>query len=152
VRGISTLFSLDNDDYSVRFPKTFVWPDPHSVDRLQYLIDHQEDTNLVYQQMPKWRSNSVLIESFRSIGGNLQADLYIQDNRAIGEITNSTKYTIKDVWLLLDYQDKKIDIKVGDLKPNERRKVSANVTSSKESFVKESLKGRKYSLYRFAKK
>lgn len=76
--------------------------------------------------------------------------MFIQDNQVIGEITNSTKYAIKNVWLLLDDQY----IKVGDLKPNEHRKVStkkhSNASNVRGHFVKKILKGQKSSLYKYA--
>lgn len=152
VRGISTLFSLDEGDYSVRFPHTFAWPDNNSksVDQTQYLMDHQEDTHLVLQQMPRWSSQVISTESFQSLGGHLQATLTVQDGKIQAEIANQTQYLIKDIWLLQgDHY-----LKIGDLKPKERRKMTAtmnpNVQKDKNDFGDRILKGNKASIYQYA--
>ncbi len=150
VRGISTLYSLGKGDYSVRFPQTFAWPSANSqsIEPQQWLMEHQEDTNLVFKQMPQWHSEVIFTESLQSLGGGLEGTLTSQDGKIQVEITNQTRYLIKDIWLLRGDQY----LKIGDLKPKESRKVTVpldpHVEKGKDDFENRILKGNKAAIYR----
>jgi|GEM_PF-6884846 len=124
VEGKSHFYSLNSGNYAIRFPKTFALP-IGKLDSVEYLMDHQQDTYLMLQQMPQWSVQSITMDSLQFIGGSLQARITKKNGKIHAEIVNQTRYPIQDLKLV----HKRHYIRIGNLKPKESKKITTTERS-----------------------
>lgn len=135
VKAVSSIFAPKIGDYNIQYNNVDMLQSINNTYNRQSNTDdtwiqvNNNSANVLYKDVDFWSLKNTYIESTIQDTGSFESSLSYKDGRLTGTITNNTKYSLRDIKLVVGSSVKDI----GDLAKNESANIDISY-SPKNSF------------------